>query len=83
MPLLLLVYLSRVCSQGLDMEVDMTNSDCIDYSELCHYKNPALWRVFCVASKRNPDSPSYFWTEDAVIEYLELKLKVLMQNERS
>lgn len=60
----------------------MTNIDRINYSELCFDKNPALWRVFCIATKRDPDAPNYLWEESDVIEFMELKLKEMMRNER-
>lgn len=48
----------------------------IDFSEpadlrLCHEVNPALWRVFCKLSKRNPECISYYWTEDDVCRYID------------
>ncbi len=36
----------------------------------CAFSNPALWRKFCVAAKRD-EAPSYNWTEEDVIFWFE------------
>lgn len=36
----------------------------------CCEHNPALWRIFCTITKRDPTVPNYNWTEKDVAKFI-------------
>lgn len=60
------------------MDIEMLNDE---NEGPCSLRNPELWRLFCVATKRDHTQPNYVWKVRDVVEYLETMIKVTDDND--